>query len=194
MLKQMLPALRIMVLMTGLTGLIYPAFVTACAKLLFANEANGSLAISNGQAVGSSLLGQNFTRPEYFHPRPSAAGPNGYDASSSSGSNLAPTSEKLFNRVKASADQFRLENPDYDGPIPADAVTASGSGLDPHISPAYAMAQISRVAGARRVDPAEIERLVDQFIENRDLGLLGEPRVNVLLLNLAVDKAFSTPN
>ncbi len=188
MFKQLLPAFRIMIFMTVLTGLIYPGAVTALAQLLFPSEANGSLVMSNGQAIGSRLIGQMFTRPEYFHPRPSMAGADGYDSSASSGSNLGPTSQKLFDRLKASADHFRMENPDFDGLIPADALTASGSGLDPHISPANAIAQIARVAVARNVDSMQIRSLVERFIEVRNAGFLGEPRVNVLMLNLALDE------
>ena len=132
MLQQLAPALRMTVLLTVLTGLVYPAVVTGLCQVLFRYRANGSLVVQNGQTAGSLLLGQNFTRPEYFHPRPSAAGNDGYDPTASSGSNLGPTSQKLYDRVKASAEQFRKENPDYTGPIPVDALTASGSGLDPH--------------------------------------------------------------
>ncbi len=139
----------------------------------------------NGQAVGSHLLGQNFSKPEYFHPRPSAAGNDGYDPTASGGSNLGPTSQKLYDRVKASADQFRKENPDFQGAIPADALTASGSGLDPEISVANAMAQASRVAKARGTDVATIESAISSATEGRTLNLLGESRVNVLDLNLA---------
>ncbi len=172
-------------LFTVLTGLIYPGVVTGICQLIFPHQANGSLLSGrNGQAIGSSLLGQNFTRPEYFHPRPSASG---YDATNSGGSNLGPTSRKLIDRVKSDAATFRRENPDYEGPIPADIVTASGSGLDPDISPAAAEAQLPRVARARRADPAQVRELVVENTEGRTLGLLGEPRVNVLRLNLALD-------
>jgi K+-transporting ATPase ATPase C chain len=142
----------------------------------------------NGKVVGSALVGQNFTRPEYFHPRPSAAGPNGYDATASSGSNYGPTNQKLVDRIKASVDQFRKENPDYTGPIPSDAVTASASGLDPHISPANAEIQIARVARARGTSADSVRQLVSQSTEGPWLGFIGEPRVNVLRLNLALDE------
>ena len=188
MLQQLGPALRMTVLMTILTGLLYPAVVTGICQLVFRNQANGSLIEQNGQVIGSSLLGQNFTRPEYFHPRPSAAGNDGYDPTASSGSNLGPTSQKLYDRMKAAADQFRKENPDYTGAIPADALTASGSGLDPQISVANAKAQAARVAKARGASEATIESLIAAATESRDLGLLGEPRVNVLKLNLELDR------
>ena len=187
MFKQLLPALRIMLFFTILTGFVYPGLVTVLSQVIFPKQANGSLISKNGQVVGSSLIGQNFAKPEYFHTRPSAAG-MGYDGAVSSGSNLGPTSQKLIDRVKASAEQFKAENPAFSDPIPADALTASGSGLDPHISPATAKAQVSRVADARGVDSAQIQQLVDQLTEGRSLGFLGEPRVNVLALNLALDQ------
>src|SRR5262245_39429089 len=190
MFKELKPAFRITLLFTLLTGLLYPGIVTVLSQGLFRDQANGSLILKNGRAVGSSLIGQNFTKPEYFHPRPSAAG-SGYDGASSGGSNLAATSQKLIDRVKTQADQFRQENPDFSGPIPADALTASGSGLDPHISPANAMAQLNRVAKARGVDPARVQQLISRFTEGRSLGFLGEPRVNVLLLNIALDEQLT---
>ena len=184
------PAFRIMVVMTVLTGLLYPALVTAVAQVVFPKQAHGSLLAVSGKVVGSELIGQNFVKPEYFHPRPSAAGA-GYDASASSGSNYGPTSQKLIDRVKASVDRYRMENPDYTGPIPADAVTASASGLDPHISPANAEIQVARVAKARGVDPSAIRGLVQQWTEPPWLGFNGEPRVNVLQLNVAIDGQLS---
>ena len=187
MLKQLIPALRITLFLTILTGLLYPGLVTGLCQALFPARANGSLIVRDGRVIGSSLIGQKFTKPEYFHPRPSAAGPNGYDASASSGSNLGPTSRKLVDRVKAAVEQFRKENPDFQGSIPSDILTASASGLDPHISPAAAQAQVSRVARARGVDAARIAMLVAQFTDGRGLGFLGEPRVNVLALNLELD-------
>jgi potassium-transporting ATPase KdpC subunit len=189
MFQQIMPAFRMVILLTVLTGFLYPGVVTGLCQVFFRNQANGSLVKVNGQVVGSSLLGQSFTKPEYFHGRPSAAG-SGYDPTASGGSNLGPTSQKLYDRVKASADQFRRENPDFKGPIPADALTASGSGLDPQISVANAEAQVRRVAQARGADPATIRKLVQGGTENRDFGLLGEPRVNVLQLNLALDQQF----
>jgi potassium-transporting ATPase KdpC subunit len=190
MLLQLVPALRMTLLLTILTGLVYPGIVTGLCQILFRDKANGSLIVQNGQTIGSGLLGQNFTKPEYFHPRPSAAGNDGYDPTASSGSNLGPTSQKLYDRVKASAAQFHKENPDYSGPAPADALTASGSGLDPHISVANAMAQAPRVAKARGVETSQVETLIASNTEGRDLGFLGEPRVNVLKLNLEFDRQF----
>lgn len=191
MLTQLMPALRMVAILTILTGLIYPGVVTGLCQVLFTKQADGSLIVRDGQVIGSSLIAQNFTKPEYFHPRPSNAGNDGYDPTASGGSNLGPTSQKLYDRVKASAAQFRKENPDYSGPIPADALTASGSGLDPHISIANAHAQAARVAKARGVSPSRIEQLISSDTERRDLGFLGEPRVNVLKLNLELDRQFS---
>jgi K+-transporting ATPase ATPase C chain len=187
--RQMLPALRMTLVLTVLTGLIYPGIVTGLCQMLFPNQANGSLIYKDGKVIGSSLIGQNFTKPEYFQPRPSAAG-NGYDATASSGSNLGPTSQKLVDRVKASADKFHKDNPNFTGPVPADLLTASGSGLDPHLSPESADAQVDRIAQARGASPQDIRNLVAQLIESRDLGFLGEPRVNVLRLNRALDEKY----
>ncbi|HSU31953.1 MAG TPA: potassium-transporting ATPase subunit KdpC [Bryobacteraceae bacterium] len=189
MLQQIVPAFRIMIFLTVLTGLIYPGLVTALCQLVFSHQANGSLLTQNGQIVGSSLIGQNFSRPEYFHPRPSAAGASGYDATASRGSNLGPTSQRLYDRVKNSAAQFRKENPSYFGPIPADALTASGSGLDPDISIANALAQAGRIAEARGIDRSVVDRLIRSETQERGLRFLGEPRVNVLALNLALNRA-----
>lgn len=188
--KQILPGLRMTIVLSILTGLIYPGVVTGLCKLFFPKQADGSLVSRNGRVVGSSLIGQNFTRPEYFQPRPSVAGNDGYDPTASAGSNLGPTSKKLADRVKASVDAFHKDNPGFTGPIPADLLTASGSGLDPDLSPAAAAAQIPRVAQARGASEQEVESLVAQFTRGRDLGFLGEPRVNVLLLNLALDEHF----
>ncbi len=190
MLRQLAPALRMTVLLTVLTGLIYPGVVTGLCQLLFRHQADGSLLVRNGHVIGSLLLAQNFTKSEYFHPRPSAAGNEGYDPTSSSGSNLGPTSRKLYERVKASAEQFRKENPDYSGPIPADALTASGSGLDPDISIANAEAQAARVSKARGVSTVTMSKLISSATKARTLGFLGEPRVNVLALNLELDSRF----
>jgi K+-transporting ATPase ATPase C chain len=188
--KQLLPGLRFTLVLTVLTGVLYPGLVTGLCQVLFSSQANGSLISKNGRVIGSGLIGQNFTHPEYFQPRPSAAGNDGYDATASNGSNLGPTSQKLSDRVKASAAKFRQENPGFTGPLPADLVTASGSGLDPHLSPAAADAQVARIAAARRVSPHKIRQLQASFIEGRDFGIFGEPRVNVLKLNLALDSAY----
>jgi len=192
MLKQLVSAFRITLVLTILTGLLYPGAVTALSQLLFRQQANGSLIEKDGRIVGSALIGQAFTRPEYFHPRPSAAGSDGYDASASSGSNLGPTSRKLIDRIQADVEKFRKENPGYQGPIPADIVTASGSGLDPHISPASAQAQAFRVAKARGVSVDQVNRLIAQNTETPTLGFLGDARVNVLQLNLALDRYFQS--
>ena len=176
-------------MLTVLTGLIYPGLVTGLCQMLFKNQANGSLEIKDGKVIGSTLIGQNFARADYFQSRPSAAG-NGYDAANSSGSNLGPTNQKLVDRVKTSVEAFRKANPNYSGPIPADLVTASGSGLDPHLSPESADAQVDRIAQARGATAQNIHALVVQFTEGRDLGFLGEPRVNVLRINEALDAKF----
>ncbi len=186
--KQIAPAFRITLVFTILTGLVYPSVVTGLCQFLFHRQANGSLVSVNGQVVGSSLIGQNFARPEYFHPRPSAAGNDGYDATASQGSNYGPTNQKLIDRVKGSVAKFREENSDYQGPIPADLVTASASGLDPHISPASADAQAARVAKARGIPLEQVRELIARYTEGRYLGFMGEPRVNVLSLNLALDR------
>ncbi len=188
--QQLLPGLRMTLVMTILTGLIYPLAVTGLCQALFRDKANGSLITVNDQVVGSVLIGQNFTKAEYFQPRPSAAGNDGYDATASTGSNLGPTNRKLIDRVKVTVEKFRKENPGYIGPLPADLVTASGSGLDPHISPASAAAQTDRVARARGIQAGQLTALIATHTEDRDLGFLGEPRVNVLLLNMALDKEY----
>jgi potassium-transporting ATPase KdpC subunit len=176
--------------LTVVTGLLYPGAVTAICQMLFPKQANGSLIVKNGRVIGSALIGQNFTRREYFRPRPSAAGNDGYDATSSGGSNFGPTNQKLVDRVNKGIAQFRKDNPEYSGPIPADLLTASGSGLDPHLSPASIEAEIPRVAAARGVGQKQIRQLAAEFTEARELGFLGEPRVNVLRLNLALDERF----
>jgi potassium-transporting ATPase KdpC subunit len=240
--KEILPGLRIKIFMTVLLGVAYPLAMTAISQFIFPKEANGSLITSGGKVIGSEIIGQNFTKPEYFHPRPSAAG-SGYDATASSGSNLGPTSAKLIHGT-TKMDDKKNEVVDYDGinlrivhycleneipyessvlierfkdakgdlddvklikafnddkaplifspkePIAADAVTASSSGLDPHISPANAQAQVSRVAKARGISAEQTNQIVARFTEGPDLGLLGEPRVNVLKLNLAMDQQF----
>jgi K+-transporting ATPase ATPase C chain len=189
--EQILPGLRVKIFMTILLGVVYPLAITGIGQVVFPHQANGSLVTAGGKVVGSELIGQNFVKPEYFQPRPSAAGSDGYDAASSGGSNLGPTSKKLIDRVQASIEKFRKENPDYQGPIPADLLTASASGLDPHISPESAMAQAPRVAKARSVTADQMQHLIAQYTEGPDLGLLGEPRVNVLRLNLALDERYA---
>ena len=242
MLKELGPGLRLTIIFTVLTGLLYPAVMTGVSELIFPKQANGSLITVNGKVVGSSLIGQPFAKPEYFHPRPSAAG-SGYDATASGGSNLGPTSAKLL-RGTIKMDDKKNEIVDFDGinlrivhycvdndipyessvpldqfkdshgdlddvklikafnddkapllfsakaPIPPDAVTASASGLDPQISPANAEAQASRVAKARGVSADQVKQLIPQSTDRADLGFLGEPRVNVLMLNIAVDQKF----
>ena len=239
---QILPGLRIKIFMTVVLGVVYPLAMTGISQLIFPKQANGSLITAGGKVIGSEIIGQNFSKPEYFHPRPSAAG-SGYDATASGGSNLGPTSAKLIHGT-TKMDDKKNEVVDYDGinlrivhysidngipyessvpldsfkdasgnlddvklikafnddkapliftpkaAIPADAVTASASGLDPHISPGFAKTQAARVAKARGVDPIALEQLVAHYTEGRDWGFLGEPRVNVLRLNLALDQSY----
>ena len=186
--RQLLPALGMLLVFTFLTGLLYPAFVTAVAQTAFGERADGSLIERDGVLVGSKLIGQPFTEPGYFHPRPSAAG-DGYDGSAGSGSNLGPTNESLLATIEERVDDYRRVNGlEADIPVPVDAVTASSSGLDPHISIANARLQAERVAAARDIEIAEILELIDEHTDDRDLGFLGEPGVNVLLLNLALDE------
>jgi K+-transporting ATPase ATPase C chain len=243
MLKELIPGIRITLVLTVLTGLLYPGLVSGLCQLFFRQQANGSLIVKDGRVVGSSLIGQNFTRPEYFHSRPSAAGNDGYDASSSSGSNLSPTSAKLIHGT-IKVDDKKNEVVDFDGinlrivhycldngipyesslpldqfrdakgglddvklikafnsnkapltfaskaPIPVDAVTGSGSGLDPHISPANASAQAARVANARGVSVDQVNQLITESTEGPSFGILGDPRINVLRLNFALDRHF----
>ena len=187
--KQFLIALKATLVLTLLTGVLYPLLVTGLAKALFRDKADGSMIQANGRTVGSELIGQRFTKPEYFHGRPSAAGNDGYDGLSSGGSNLGPTSQKLADRVTADLKTFRAENPSFSGAVPGDAVTASGSGLDPHLSPEAVDAQVPRVAAARGMTADALRQLVAAHTEDRQVGVLGEPRVNVLKLNLALDAA-----
>jgi K+-transporting ATPase ATPase C chain len=185
---QLKPALMVFLVLTLLTGLVYPLAVTGLAQILFPHQANGSLIVREGKTIGSELIGQPFDAPRYFWGRPSATSPFPYNAAASSGSNLGPTNPALAEAVKARVAALRAADPGNDAPIPIDLVTASGSGLDPHISPAAAAYQSRRVARARGLSTADVQRLVDQHIEGRQFGLLGEPRVNVLLLNLALDE------
>jgi K+-transporting ATPase ATPase C chain len=204
--RQLLPALIMMLVFTVITGGVYPLVVTGIAQLLFHDKANGSFVERDGQPVGSRLIGQTFTRPEYFHPRPSDAG-DGYDGSGSLGSNLGPTNDKLlhgqaddpattdvdesYDGVEQRAAAYRAENGlPADTPIPVDAVTGSSSGLDPHIFVANARLQASRVARERGADLAAVQRLIDAHTDRRSLGFLGEPGVNALELNLALDRQF----
>ena len=191
--KQVWPAIAMTLVLCVLTGLIYPGVVTGLAQVLFPRQANGSLVVLNGRVVGSALIGQPFTRPEYFHPRPSAAG-SGYDASASSATNKGPTDAKLADTLIAQAVDSVVRNDGaIKGHIPADMVTSSASGLDPDISPANARLQVSRVARVRGLPEAQIAAILARHIQGRQFGFFGEPRVNVLLLNIAVDSAFGAP-
>ena len=185
--NQLRPAIVVTLVLILITGLIYPGLVTAVAQLLFPRQANGSLITARGQVIGSELIGQSFARADYFHPRPSAAG-NGYDDTLSAGTNKGPTDLKLADTLVAQAvdSAVRLDGA-VKGSVPADLATRSGSGLDPHISPASALLQVARVARARGLDPQTVRTLVDRHIEGRQFGFFGEPRVNVLRLNLALD-------
>ena len=185
--KNLITAVLMTIATTILLGVIYPLVVTALAQVLFHDKANGQLIVQNGKVVGSRIIGQPFTTDPYFHSRPSAAG-NGYDAANSSASNLGPTNHTLIDRVNASVAQLKTENPAQ--PVPIDLVTTSGSGLDPHITPATANFQIPRVAKARGISEAQLQTLIARHTEGRQLGFLGEARVNVLELNLDLDAQF----
>ena len=181
------PALILFTLMTLLTGVAYPLLVTGLAQLIFPEQANGSLITNNsGNVAGSQLIGQAFNNPSYFWGRPSATSPYPYNAGASSGSNLGPTNPTLVEAVKTRIDAFKANDPDNKIPVPIDLITTSASGLDPHISPAAAEYQVGRVARTRKIDPKKLLELVESHTENRQWGLFGEPRVNVLKLNLAL--------
>lgn len=190
--NQLRPAILLTLVFIVVTGLIYPGVVTAVARLVFPNQAGGSLVTANGQVIGSRLIGQQFTQAWYFHPRPSAAG-NGYDPTASGGTNKGPTDRKLADTLVAGAIAQAESAGVPKGRVPADMATGSASGLDPHISPANALFQVARVAAARGADSAQIRDLVLHYAESRQFGFLGEPRVNVLALNLALDNAFPRP-
>ncbi len=189
--KQLMIAVRATLVLALVTGVAYPLLVTGLSQLIFPHQANGSLAPVHGKIVGSELIGQRFTKPQYFHGRPSAAGNDGYDAIAPGGgaSNYGPTNQKLVDRVQADMKTFRAENPTFTGPVPADLLTTSGSGLDPDISPASAEAQAGRVASARGMTVEAVRQLIAAHTQGRQFGILGEPRVNVLELNLALDQA-----
>jgi potassium-transporting ATPase KdpC subunit len=185
MLRHLITAARFTLVTTVLFGLIYPLVVTGLAQVLFHDKANGQLLYQNGELVGSRIIGQSFTAPQYFHSRPSAAG-NGYDAANSSGSNYGPTNKKLIDRVAGDVTALQVDHPGED--VPVDLVTASASGLDPNITPAGAEFQVARVARERHLTEDTVRRLVVEHTEGRQLGFLGEPRVNVLLLNMDLDR------
>src|SRR5262245_47983463 len=187
MIAHLRPALMSLILLTFITGVAYPLLVTGIAQLVFPFQANGSLVVRDGKVVGSALIGQPFDDPKHFWGRPSATSPYGYNAGASSGSNLSPTNPAQISAVQGRVDVLRAADPDNKAPIPVDLVTASGSGLDPHISPGAALYQVPRVARERKLSPDAVRALVERHTEGRQLGFLGEPRVNVLALNLALD-------
>jgi K+-transporting ATPase ATPase C chain len=187
-------AIRTTIVTLVVTGLIYPFVMTGLSQVLFPWRASGSLVTDEkGQVVGSELIAQGFANPAYIQPRPSAAGEKGYDAANSSGSNLGPTSKKLRDRITEDLKRLKEENPDAAGPVPGELVTTSGSGLDPHLSPGAMRWQVPRVAKARGISAERVRAVVDSSVEGRTLGILGEPRVNVLLVNLALDRQFGRP-
>jgi K+-transporting ATPase ATPase C chain len=187
--KKLRPAILLTIVFIVVTGLVYPGIVTAVARVVFPNQASGSLVTVNGRVIGSRLIGQQFSEPWYFHPRPSAAG-DGYDATASGGTNKGPTDKKLADTLIAGAIAQAESAGVPKGRIPTDMATASASGLDPHISPANALFQVARVAAARGADSSQVRELALHYVESRQFGFLGEPRVNVLALNLALDNAF----
>jgi potassium-transporting ATPase KdpC subunit len=193
LLKEVLPAIRATLVLAVFTGLLFPLAITALSKVLFDRQANGSLLFVQSKLIGSELLGQSFSKPEYFHSRPSAAG-GGYGGEASGGTNLGPTSKKLlegddsFKGIGALVKEYRTENHLAESQkVPADAVCRSASGLDPHVSPANALLQVERVASARKMPPEHLRQFLNKFIEERTIGVFGEPRINVLKLNLALD-------
>lgn len=188
--KNLITAFLMTIATTILLGIIYPLVVTAMAQVLFKDKANGQIRYRNGEAIGSRIIAQPFTGAKYFHPRPSAAG-NGYDAANSGGTNYAPTNQKLIDRIRTDASMLQQENPSQ--PVPVDLITTSASGLDPEISPAAAEFQIPRIARERGISESTLHTLVQKHITQRDLGLLGEPRVNVLELNLDLDQSTAKP-
>ena len=185
--KLLRQSLSLLLVLTVVTGILYPLAATGLAQVLFPHQANGSLIVKDGKSVGSALIGQSFTDPKYFWGRPSATSPNAYNALSSTGSNLGPTNPALTDAVKQRIAALHAADPGNTAPVPVDLVTASGSGLDPQISPAAAQYQVARVANARGLSTSQVQALVDEYTEGRQLGVLGEPRVNVLRLNLALD-------
>jgi K+-transporting ATPase ATPase C chain len=187
MLSHVRAAVVSLVVFTVVTGIAYPLVITGIAQLVFPHQATGSLIVKDGKPVGSTLIGQPFDDPKYFWSRPSATSPFGYNAGASAGSNLSPTNADLIKTVQGRVDALRAADPGNTAPVPVDLVTASGSGLDPDISPAAALYQVGRVAKARKLDEAVVRSLVAQYTQGRQLGLFGEPRVNVLALNLALD-------
>ena len=195
MLKATLVALRTTIVTLVVTGLVYPISMTGLAQVLFPQQANGSLVTDeHGRAIGSALIAQGFTNPAYFQPRPSAAGEKGFDAAASSGSNLGPTSKKLRDRIVRDLKRLKEENPEASSEaVPEELVTASASGLDPHLSPKVALWQVPRIAKTRAISEERVKAVVDSAIERRTLGVLGEPRVNALLLNLALNRQFGSP-
>ena len=186
--KNLITAVLITIALTVLVGVIYPLVITGLARMVSKDKADGQLIRRNGVTMGSRILAQPFSSPQYFHPRPSAAGTNGWDATNSGGSNYGPTNQKLIDRVKGDVATLQQENPGK--PIPVDLVTTSGSGLDPHITPAGADFQIPRVARARGISQTDVARLVAEYTEGRQFGFFGEPRINVLELNLALDEKY----
>jgi potassium-transporting ATPase KdpC subunit len=187
-------AIRTTIVTLIVTGLIYPFVMTGLSQILFPWRASGSLVTDEkGQVVGSELIAQGFANPAYIQPRPSAAGEKGYDAANSSGSNLGPTSKKLRDRITEDLKRLKEENPDAVGPVPGELVTTSGSGLDPHLSPGAMRWQVPRVAKARGISAERVKAVVESSVEGRTFGILGEPRANVLLVNLALDRQFGRP-